>query len=315
MLSRRFLRVKVLQALYAYFQSDNSAVRKGENELFLSIDRIYDLYLFFLILPMELQHMAEKKQEEAAGKNIPLPEDIQPNTKFVDNRLIRKFREHSQLKKLLEKRKVSWTADQDELKKFFKVLKESDTYKKYMDSPKDDFDHDKSFLLKLYKEVVPDFELIFSKLEERSIYWSIDDVDFALGMVLKTVQKAKEKGDIKLAELYKDPEEDKEFVKNLFRKSITHNEENEELIADKIKNWEMERVAVIDKLLMKMAVTELVYFKSIPVKVTLNEYIELAKWYSSPKSKVFVNGILDKIVADFKADNRINKSGRGLLEH
>ncbi|NUM50378.1 MAG: transcription antitermination protein NusB [Flavobacteriales bacterium] len=315
MLSRRLQRIKVLQALYAFFQSDNTEIQKAENELFLSLNRVYELYIYFLLLPIDVVGVASQKIEDYKQKILPTKEDLNPNLKFVNNRLISAIANNIQLKTFAENKKISWQLYDEEIRKFFNLIKQSDEYQIYMNSENNSFEEDRKILIDLYKILLPQFELIFDKFQEKSIYWNLEDIDYALMLCIKTFEACeKETQQLNVMPIYKDDEDDTAFIKNLFRKTILHNTENEVYISDKTKNWEIERIALIDIILMKMAITELLYFSSVPIKVTLNEYIEISKLYSSPNSKVFINGILDKLVADFKSKKIINKQGRGLID-
>ncbi|NBG67285.1 transcription antitermination protein NusB [Acidiluteibacter ferrifornacis] len=316
MLNRRILRVKVMQALYAFFQSSSTELSKGEKELFLSIERMYDLYLYFLLLPIELAELAEAQQMEAKNKALPTDEDLNPNRTFVDNEIIRQLRENETIQSAFKSHKISWAADRDDLKRLLKELRATPLFQNYIHSEEKGFDRDRKFLMDFYKEVVSESEMLQNLFHERSIYWDHDDVDFAISMALKHVKKIKSETSAggNLMAMFKDDLDDRDFVKNLFRKTIINNNENTKLIEEKTKNWDVERIAVLDVLCMKMAITELTEFSSIPIKVTLNEYIEVSKLFSSPKSKVFINGILDKLVADFKEAKKIRKVGRGLME-
>ncbi len=304
-----------MQALYAFFQSSSTELSKGENELFLSIDRLYDLYLFFLQLPVELAELAEFQQMEAKNKALPTHEDLNPNRSFVDNLVVMNLKSNEVFQTTLKNRKISWAADRNELKRLLKDLRSASFFLNYINEEEKTFENDRKFILEFYKKMVIDSEMLYQIFNERSIYWDYDDVDFAISMATKHIKKIKENdtnGTIMV--MYKDELDDKDFVKTLFRKTIIDNNQNTLLIEDKTKNWDVDRIAVMDVLCMKMAMTELIQFSSIPIKVSLNEYIEISKLFSSPKSKVFINGILDKLVADFKAADKIKKMGRGLME-
>ncbi|HET6244371.1 MAG: transcription antitermination factor NusB [Bacteroidetes bacterium] len=315
MLSRRQLRSKCLQALYAYFQSDNTNIATGEKELIHSIDKVYDLYLYQLSLLMEVVAFADLKLQDAKQKRLPTPENLNPNTKFVDNKLIAKLKINRQLQQALAKNKISWTHEKEYVENLFQEIKKSPEYDLYINSGENSFDEDKNFIIKAFKKHIAESELVEQYFEEKSIYWS-DDIELVDSMVVKTFKSFSESSDEfhPVLKLYNDEEEDKEYVLQLFRKAIIHSGEYEKIIAEKTQNWEVERIALMDILIMKMAICELLNFSSIPVKVTLNEYIDISKRFSTPKSKVFVNGILDKLIADFKAMNKIIKTGRGLLE-
>lgn len=316
MLSRRFLRVKTFQALYSYFQSEDRNMKKLESETFLSLERMHDLYLFFLILGQELTHLSELRMEEAKKKKLPTDEDLNPNRKFVENKVFALLAENVSLKKQINDKKISWSADQELMLKFSAFVREHKLFKAYMSTNESSFTEDKKFVVDLYKKIIPEFELLLSEIEDKSIFWGLDEIDFVLSMVIKSIKKFNEKSTIseELLPLYRDAAEDKKFVKDLLSKVVKNDKDNSKLIADKTKNWDVDRIAMVDILLMKLALTELLHFKSVPVKVTLNEYIELSKWYSSPKSKIFVNGVLDKLVLELKEKGLLKKMGRGLLE-
>lgn len=303
-----------MQALYGFFQADSGEINKAEKELFLSLQRVYELYLYFLILPLELADAAEVQMEEGRNKALPSDEDMNPNRKFVDNYLIKSLRENSALKRKVSDLKISWSADNEIVRKLWKKIKDSNTYRDYLNE--DDFNAShRKFVERIYSQFVLDNEDFYNLFQERSIYWDFEDSDFAINMAMRYIGKLKSEEHFKsLPEMYKDKEEDEPFVKNLFRKCILNNEENSDLISGKTKNWEVDRIATLDVLFMKMAITEFLHFSSIPVKVSLNEYIELSKLFSTPKSKVFINGVLDKLLAEFKRENKIKKVGRGLMQ-
>ncbi|MDQ3191580.1 MAG: transcription antitermination factor NusB [Bacteroidota bacterium] len=315
MLSRRQLRSKCLQALYAYFQSDNANIAIGEKELLHSIEKVYDLYLYQLTLLNEVVDYADLKLQEAKQKRLPTAADITPNTKFVDNKLLGKLKLNRQVQQALAKNKISWSNEQEYVRNLFQEIKKTPEYDTYMNSDESTFEEDKNFIIKTFKNHIAESELVDQFFEEKSIYWS-DDIELIDSMVIKTFKSFTESSDEfhPILKLYNDEEEDKEYVLELFKKTIIHSKEYEKIIAEKTKNWEVERIALMDILIMKMAICELLNFQSIPVKVTLNEYIDISKRFSTPKSKVFVNGILDKLIADFKTNNKIIKTGRGLLE-
>lgn len=316
MLSRRFLRIKVFQGLYSYFQSEDRNMKKLESETFLSLERMHDLYLLFLMLGQELTHLSELKMEEAKKKRLPTEEDLTPNTKFIDNKVFGLLAENTSLNKQVSNKKLSWSNDQDLMIKFNAFLKDHDVFKQYMSTRVSTFDEDQKFVVDLYKKVIPEFDLLISEIQDKSIFWGYDEIDFVLSMIIKSIKRFSSTASAseKILPLFRDESEDKEFVKDLLRKAVANDKENGKLISDKTKNWDVDRIAVVDILLMKMALTELLHFKSIPVKVTLNEYIELSKWYSTPKSKVFVNGVLDKLVTELKEKGELKKMGRGLLD-
>jgi N utilization substance protein B len=315
MLNRRYLRIKVMQALYAYFQSDVKDLNKSEKQLLSSIHKIYDLYLYLLSLLLEIRDHAERVLEDAKSKRLPTAEDLSPNKKFIENKFLIQLSKNAVLQKELNARKISWQNEPELIKKIFNAIRSSDEYSQYLASDNDSYKSHKNFIEDVYKHEIAGLEAVHNLFEEIDIYWT-DDIDFVNVMVIKTINSYSESATQHegLFKLYKDAEEDKEFVEELFRKTIIHEETNEKYIGDKTKNWEVDRIAMMDVLLMKMAITEVLHFPSIPVKVSLNEYIELSKMYSTPKSKLFINGILDKLVMDFKTNKQIKKVGRGLME-
>lgn len=304
-----------MQALYGFFQSDNKDLAKGERELFAGIDKIYDLYIYQLAFLLELQHVANVLSGDAKNKKLPTSNDLNPNLKFIENKFIAQLAENIHLKREMNNRRISWSNEFELVKKVFNNIKTSDGYAKYMNTTDDSYQTHLDFAIEIFKENMADFELLNHFYEEKNLNWG-DDIFLVNPMVVKTIESFKEnsKPDFALIPLYKDKEEDEQFIKDLFRQTILQEPETKKLIADKTKNWEVERIAMMDVLLMKMALTEILHFSSIPVKVTLNEFIEISKIYSTPKSKVFINGILDKLLLDLKTEGKLNKVGRGLME-
>lgn len=314
-LTRRHIRIKVLQTLYAHFRSDNDNYIAAEKELFYSINKMYDMYLFYLIIFDELVNLAKQRIEEGKIKRLPTEEDLNPNLKFVENKLFELLHNNSALKEKTKQRKINWVGEQDVLKKLFKEVRESLEYHEHMQTRTSNFEEDKAFAVKLFKKTIANFEPLQQLFEEKSVYW-VDDIDLICSMVIKTLKQFNENSTEfePLLSLYKEDDDEEEFAKTLVRKTIVHDAENSKEIDERTKNWEMDRIAAMDIILMKMAVTEAKEFTQIPLKVTLNEYIELSKFYSTPKSSLFINGVLDKIFADMKKSGEIVKTGRGLLE-
>lgn len=305
-----------MQALYGFFQSESADVPSGERDLMRSIDKTYELYIYLLLIFEELVRVASNSIEIGKEKHLPTQEELRPNLRFVNNKLIAQLLNHKKLKKEAAIHKITWQSD-DELsltRKMWEKLKVSDEYKTYMSSDIDSFARDQELVINIFKTFIADDEAFEQFLEEKNMHWP-GDLNMAVAPgIIRTLESANETREPVLAPLFKDPEEDKQFILELFRKTIIYNNRCEKLISDKTKNWEVDRIAVMDVILMKMAISELLHFSSIPVKVTLNEYIEISKTYSTPKSKQFINGILDKIVIDFKKDGTMQKSGRGLME-
>lgn len=314
MLNRRQLRIKVLQALYAYYQNEEKDAAKAEKQLFFSIDKMYEMYIYLMLLIVDMQRLAIDKIEAGKNKRLPSAEDLNPNTKFVTNIPLRMLANSKALAKKAEEMSISWQDNPDVAKKVWRSLIETEDYKEYMESEERGFEHDKEFLLRFFKRHMINEEMVADYFEEKSIFWN-DDLDLMAGMVIKTIKLIDENSDdIELLELWKDPEDEKPFVTTLFAKTLVWGEENEKDIDEATKNWELERIAMMDIILMKMALAEARAFKSIPLKVTLNEYIELSKYYSTPKSNGFINGVLDQLFAKQREEGTIVKTGRGLVE-
>jgi len=320
MLSRRFLRIKALQAIYAFMQDGPESMNSGEKQLLVSLDKLYELYIRQLSLLIEVSDFARRRIEENKLKFLPTEEDLHPNTRFIDNRFITQLANNRDFLKKSHSFKISWADDEELIRKLYNTLRESDFFISYMDGPEPSYNQEKELTENIFNRIFAESELLQSFFEERSIYWS-DDFEISLIMLQKTIKGFRADHDeyTPLPALLKDEHdadgsEDLDFVKNLYRKTIIHSEEFNAIIADKAQNWELDRIALMDILLLKMAMTEFIDFPSVPVKVTLNEYIELAKSFSTPKSKIFINGILDKLIVEFKANGKLVKSGRGLME-
>jgi N utilization substance protein B len=314
MLNRRHLRIKVLQLLYAYFQSEEDNFPKAEKELMLTIERMYDMYLYLLLSLSELKRAAENKVADKKKKIRPSEDDLHPNLKFVDNQLIQLVENSSSLKALCEKRKINWMGveNQELFRKMFQHTLENETYFDFLHNNLNGFEEDRAFALSIFKEDIANSELLYSFFEEKSINW-LDDLDLCCSMVIKSLKGIKIEEEFAPMPLFKENDDEKEFVIELFRKTIINNEENEILIAELADNWELDRIAKMDMFLLKMGITELQIFPSIPTKVTLNEYIEISKFYSTPKSNLFINGILDKAIGKLTLAKKIVKTGRGLI--
>lgn len=312
MLNRRHLRVKVLQSLYAFFQSGNDDLASGEKELLFGIEKIYDLYLFQFTMLGELHSQAMRIIEENRNKRLPGPADLNPNSRFVDNQCLQMISRHKNLEDLAAKRKIYWSNDLDLVRKLLFHIQQQPYYQKYMEQSSSSLEEDVEFVVKMVKKDLINFELLHHFYEEKSIYW-LDDWELVNKMLIKTLKNSLEKNiaGIELLDLYKEVE-DREFARELFKRTVLNQEEWDEIIAGKTQNWDIDRIALMDVIIMKMALTEILKFPQVPVKVSLNEYIELSKMYSTPKSKVFINGVLDKLVEEFVLEKKINKIVKGL---
>lgn len=316
MLNRRHLRVKVLQALYAYNQTEKKDLKQHEKNLLQSIDKVYEMYIWMLSLIDEVASYAVTDAEERANKYIKTADDLSVSLKIHnENRFLLSLRQNADYKAALKKYKVAWDFDPELSKALFTILKNSAEYKDYLDFKDDTIGTDKDIIKFIFKKVILKSSLAEQVFEDRFIFWPVDK-DVLQALIAKTFKNFSfdNPAENKLAEVTGNWSEDRDFIINLFEETIRHDEEYQELINQKTQNWEPERIAMMDTLLMKMAITEFVNFASVPVKVTINEYLEIAKEFSTPKSNAFINGILDKILFELKAENKIRKTGRGLIE-
>lgn len=312
MLNRRHLRVKVLQSLYAFFQSGNNDLGAGEKELLFGIEKIYDLYLHQFLLLAELYRQEVRIIEDNRNKHLPSQEDLYPNTRFVDNPVLKTIASHAAIDEHCKRRKISWNTNQELVRKLLAHVKQQNYFNVYMAKEEVTFADHREFVTRMVKKDIVNFELLHSFYEENSIYW-IDDwelVNMMLVKTLKAIDPEQGKG-LLLMDLFKE-DEDRQFARELFKRTILTQKEMDSIISAKTQNWDLERIALMDVIIMKMALTEILKFREIPVKVSLNEYIELSKMYSTPKSKIFINGVLDKLVEEFVSENKINKHVKGL---
>ncbi len=314
MISRRYLRIKVMQAIYAKQANAKEDLVTGEKNLNASIQNCEVLsYHFFSVFP-EIKRYLEDKFEECKAKNYPTYEDLHPNTKFADNLVIKQMEESSYFRTKWESLKVDWSMYPELISQLFQKISELPEYQEYMNTPERDYRSDKDLVLLIIEKVFAESELLHWCFEEKFVHW-FDDYNDALLQVYQTITFWRESAaNVEGIKLFKDPVEDKEFYQNLYRKTILNDGKYHQLIEEKLHNWESERIIETDMILMKMAVCELLEFPNIPTKVTINEYIEIAKVYGSDKSATFINGMIDRIAADLREDGALNKSGRGLLD-
>ena len=306
------LRIKVIKALYMHLKSESDSLMASEKTLITSIDKTYDLYFQMLSLVVELAHYAEQRQQAAMQKKLPTAEDLNPNRKFVENSVIRLISESDSVNDYLASKKLSWSQYPELIKSLFNELEQTEYYQKYMLSQERSFREDLALVTDFYMNELENSEALEEVLEEQSILWN-DDLGFALIMVTRTLSNIRASHqEVKVLPKFKS-DEDLSFAKTLLVKTLVNYEDNQEIVDRYSKNWDVERVVFMDSLIISIAIVELTHFDSIPVKVTLDEWIDIAKYYSSPTSSNFVNGVLDKIVAEFMESGRINKSGRGLL--
>ena len=312
MLSRRILRTKVVKAVYAHTQCENITPLTSEKNLVLSIDRAYDLYFHLLALVPEIAEYAAERIRIGENKKLPTYDDLHPNRKFVENKVIARLVEDENLQVELKNRKLSWSNHRDLIVALYNALIRQPFYQKYMLSEERSFREDAQLVSDIYMTMLEEFEPLDRVLEEQSILWN-DDLGFLLTMVSRTILSMREKHEsIKLMPQFKS-EEDLDYAKSLLRHAIASHERISLLLDNSMKNWDIERVALMDKLILVTAIAEAENFPSIPVRVTMNEYIDIAKCYSTESSGSFINGILDRIISQLTAEGKIIKSGKGLL--
>ena len=312
MINRRHIRVKVMQSVYAMIKSYDDDVLKEEKFIKYSIKRMFDLYVLLLDLLVEVQKLAEEKQEISKKKYLATEEDLSPNRKFVENKLIKKIAESSSLTLYKEAQNLdNWSKDDEYIKIIWDLLQNSDLFSDYLNSSEDSFNSDKDFVVAFFKEIVAPNLKLAEYFEGENITW-VDDIPFVNTWVVRSLNKQKSSNAFKLGSLYKN-QDDQDFVSDLFKKVILNHHSFENDIKIHTPNWETDRIADMDMILIKMGVCEFLNFPFIPTKVSINEYIEIAKDYSSEKSGYFVNGVLDKLSREFLKDKKIVKVGRGLL--
>ena len=307
MINRVLIRLKVVQILYAYYKNSGKSMKAAEDEVFFSLSKAYDLYNYLLLLMAGVTHYAADRISFKSLKLRPTDSDINPNLKFVNNRFIAQLEANTALCKFAEKSKVNWVEHSDILRRLLDRIEESDIYKEYMASETSSYEEDRELWRKLYKAFIFDNEELDALLEEQSLYWN-DDKSIVDTFVLKTIKRFEENAgaDQQLLPEYKDIN-DMDFARKLFRNAVSKADEYRELMAQNSKNWDMSRFAFMDVVIMQVALAEILTFGDIPLSVSLNEYVEIAKYYSTAKSGSFVNGLLDSITKKLRAEGVINK--------
>ena len=314
MLNRRHIRVKVMQTMYAFKGSESDDFSKDQKFLLFSIDNMYNLYLLLMSLLIEVQKRAESDLQKKQKKHLATKEDKDPNRKFVNNQLLKLLRENKTLQSQFETNKITnWELDGEYIDIIFKDILASDLYKDYMKTRVSDFKEDKDFIVDVFKDIIAPNEKLYEYMEDKNLTW-LDDLPTVNTTILKLLRKVKEASPEQYftPKLYKDAE-DKEYAIDLFKKTLLNQTAINEEISQKTKNWDADRIATVDYVLLQMAICEIKSFSSIPVKVTINEYLEISKEYSTPKSSIFINGILDKLVKEYEASGELKKVGRGLM--
>lgn len=313
MLTRRHIRVKVMQQVYALNKSQNDNVEAEEKNLLTSIDKIYDLFALQLNLLVEVRRMAERRVEQRRQKMLASKEDLNPNTRFVDNSILLLLEDNVALRRYSDDRSISWKDNDEFVSMIYREITDSEYYGQYQAARNPGFHGDKNFILDIFAKVIAPNEKLHDLYEDKNMSW-VADLPVANSMVMKALSSFDTESDAytALPRLYKDGE-DRIFAQDLYRKTVLNQDKWQTLIQDRTNNWEPDRIAAIDFILMEMGLTEFTKFPSVPTKVSLNEYIEISKDYSTRKSKVFINGILDKLLHELHEKGEIRKSGRGLM--
>jgi len=318
MLTRRILRIKVLQALYAYIESGETNVANGIKHLLESISKLRELFVWQLSFLVETKRFADNKITDNKHKYLPTYEDLHPNMKYVENQVLNAIENNKDFCREEAALKINWGDHQDVVKNYYNMMKDTPEYKKYMAAKNGNFGADRKFIIKMITNYFADLDVLQDFYEDKSIYFC-DDYFLVSSMLVKFfTEMRKFDVDDKLPSIYKtdtvEENADERFVQELFRETINNDEEFGKLIGDNTNNWEKERICLMDMIILKMALTEFVCFPHIPVKVSMNEYIEISKHFSTPKSKVFVNGILDKLAKKLTDRGMIAKKGIGMVE-
>lgn len=309
MINRELIRIKVVQLSYAYYQNGSKNIDTAEKELMFSLSKAYDMYNYLLALIVGITREARRHVEvaEARAKREGTP---MPSTKFIYNRFALQLEQNKMLNDFMETQKKSWDDQPEFLKKIYLQITESKIYKDYMDSADDDYQNDRELWRKLYRTLIQDNPDLDALLEEQSLYWN-DDKEVVDTFVLKTIKRFDEKNSASQELLPEyDSEEDKDYARKLFRATILNGEEYQHYMSEASRNWDFSRLAYMDIVIMQIAIAEMMTFPSIPISVTINEFVELAKLYSTPRSAGYINGMLDAIARHLVGTGRLMKQMR-----
>jgi N utilization substance protein B len=313
MLNRRFLREKTLQTLYAFYQSGGDDAPIAEKNMVSGFHKLYELYIRLASVIVELSDYAQHRIDEGKQKHIPTEAEKNPNFQFVQNRVIEQLRTNPVFVLKSMDYKISWKNQEELFRSLYQTMLKSASYQEYMSDTTSSYEKDKAFICGFLKRKISNNSNVYHYFEEQNIYWA-DDYDNVAFWLLKSLKGAEENSEILLSEEKFINADDLDFAKKIFRQTLIHSEEYTPIIEKYLTaDWEIERTPLVDVLIIKMAITEMCNFPSIPIKVTLNEYIEIIKQFSTEKSRVFVNGLLNKLSEDFVKEGKIKKSGRGLI--
>ncbi|MBZ9627860.1 transcription antitermination factor NusB [Psychroflexus sp. CAK57W] len=313
MLTRRHIRAKVMQSLYAFHQGSKDSMQAEEKFLKKSTEDMYNLFLLNLELLVNIRSQAEDYYKIVKKKFLATEEEKNPNKKFINNQLLHRIANSNALSELVESKKLNhWSRDDEYPILIWNKILESDIYSDYIFTETSSFKEDKEFVVDIFKKIIAPNDDLYDYYEDHNLTW-IDDFPIVNTTLLKFLQKQKESDEVlNIPRLYKNVE-DENFARELFTKTLLADEEFSEITRNKTPNWDQDRIAEIDSILIKMALCEFIKFPSIPVRVTINEYLELAKEYSTPKSSTFINGVLDTVSKEYQSNGKINKVGRGLM--
>jgi len=307
MINREIIRIKIVQLTYAYYQNGNKNIDTAEKELFFSLSKAYDLYNYLLMLIVAVTKEARRRLEIAQGK-AKREGTVEPSQKFAFNRFALQLENNRQLQEFSETQKRSWDETPEFVGKLFELIEKSQIYKDYMESNDDDYAADRELWRKIYRTLIQENEELDALLEEQSLYWN-DDKDVVDTFVLKTIKRFDEKNGDKQELLQEyDSEEEKDYARKLFRATILNADEYQHLMSESSRNWDFSRLAYMDVIIMQIAIAEMLTFPSIPISVTINEYVELAKFYSTPRSSGYINGMLDAIARHLVMTGRLMKT-------
>lgn len=313
MLTRRHIRIKVLQSIYAFTQRANANLEEQEKFLNYSIVQMTDLYLLLIQLMVELRNQADDFLQRSQQKFLATELEKNPSRNFVDNNVFQLISSYESFAETIKNKRLNyWELDSDYVAIIFKELREQDWYLEYLEKENPTFKNDRDFVLRVYKEIIAPNDKLYEYLEDKRLTW-IDDFPIINTAIVKMLSKISEKNisESLIPELFKN-KEDYQYALELFRKVVLNEEKLKGEISGKTTNWDQERIADVDLIILKMGIAEFLYFPSIPVRATINEYLEISKEYSTPKSSIFVNGILDNVAKEFETNGKLNKIGRGL---
>lgn len=308
MINRNLIRIRIVQIVYSWYQNKNKDLRSLEKELLFGLKKSYDLYYYLLLLMIEITKAYEAKVETRRNKLLPTEEDLNPNMKLINNAFIRQLEQNKQLIKYLNDYPMSWEDHDSFVKKLLEEILASDIYLNYSKEKDSSYDADKEFWRQVFRNFIHNNEVLDDILEDESIYWN-DDIETIQSFTLKTIRQFSESAgeDQQLLPMFKNFE-DKSFALKLLHNTILNQDKYRELIESHTDKWDFDRIAFMDLIIMQVAIAEIHTFEDIPTSVSMNEYIELSKSYSTPKSGTFINGVLDAIVNTLKKDSVIFKT-------